>query len=215
MRNKRRDPRRFTKRVVVGLALSLAVLLVLPLASFAQPPTQRPPTIIIVTDKPRDEGCVELDECVKFVVTAFNPSEDGDDASTWYKVKITVPLDPALEPVEATSTKGTAQIIGNSVVVNGGIELGPGDSVIIHITACPVAPGPKIVVTNAYLEYEDGQGQPQEGLDTTIDSAEIEICPGPTPFVPEASTLILMGSAATGLTGYIGMQIRARRRRRD
>lgn len=35
----------------------------------------------------------------------------------------------------------------------------------------------------------------------------------PPPAVPEASTLLLLGSAATGLAGYIGLQIRARRRK--
>ena len=31
------------------------------------------------------------------------------------------------------------------------------------------------------------------------------------PVVPEASTLILLGSAALGLSGYVGLQIRLRR----
>lgn len=215
MRNKRRDPRRFAKRAVVGLALSLAVLLVLPLVSFAQPPTLLPPSVVIVTDKPADEGCVVLGECAEFVVTVINPRVDEPDATTWYKIKVIVPIDPALEIVAASSTKGTAKIIGQTMEVNGGIELAPGESFLVYITACPVVHGPKTIVVNAYLEYEDGQGQPQEPVDTTVDPAVVEICPGPTPFVPEASTLILMGSAATGLTGYIGMQIRARRRRRD
>ena len=37
--------------------------------------------------------------------------------------------------------------------------------------------------------------------------------PAETPFVPEASTLILLGSAASGLAGYAGLQWRARRRK--
>lgn len=43
----------------------------------------------------------------------------------------------------------------------------------------------------------------------------VPICepPEPPPFVPEASTLILFGGAATGLASYIGLQIRARRRK--
>jgi hypothetical protein len=191
----------------------LAVLLVLPLVSFAQ--TNLPPTVVIVTDKPADEGCIILGECAQFVVTVINPSLDEPDATTWYSVKVTVPIDPSLEITAASSTKGTAKIIGQTVEVNGGIELAPGESFLVYITACAVVPGPKTIVVNAYLEYEGGQGQPQDPVDTTVDPAVVAICPGPTPFVPEASTLILMGSAATGLTGYIGMQIRARRRRRD
>jgi hypothetical protein len=39
--------------------------------------------------------------------------------------------------------------------------------------------------------------------------------PGPEtpPVVPEASTLLLLGGALSGLAGYAGLQIRARRRR--
>jgi uncharacterized protein YbdZ (MbtH family) len=35
----------------------------------------------------------------------------------------------------------------------------------------------------------------------------------PPPFVPEASTLLLLGSGIAGLAGYVGLQVRARRRR--
>ncbi len=38
--------------------------------------------------------------------------------------------------------------------------------------------------------------------------------PQPLPVVPEASTLVLWGSAASALIGYAGLQLRARRRRR-
>jgi hypothetical protein len=39
--------------------------------------------------------------------------------------------------------------------------------------------------------------------------------PVPPPVIPEASTLVLLGGAASGLAGYVGLQIRARRRKRD
>jgi hypothetical protein len=47
-------------------------------------------------------------------------------------------------------------------------------------------------------------------------AAEPPASPGqqePPPVVPEASTLLLLGSAATGLASYVGLQIRARRRK--
>ncbi len=47
-------------------------------------------------------------------------------------------------------------------------------------------------------------------------AAEPPTVPGqqqPPPVVPEASTLLLLGSAATGLASYVGLQIRARRRK--
>ena len=37
--------------------------------------------------------------------------------------------------------------------------------------------------------------------------------PAPPPVVPEASTLVLLGGSATGLAAYVGLQIRARRRK--
>ena len=49
-----------------------------------------------------------------------------------------------------------------------------------------------------------------------MQAAEPPTVPGqqqPPPVVPEASTLLLLGSAATGLAGYVGLQIRARRRK--
>ena len=44
-------------------------------------------------------------------------------------------------------------------------------------------------------------------------AAEVPGQQEPPPVVPEASTLLLLGSAATGLAGYVGLQIRARRRK--
>lgn len=37
--------------------------------------------------------------------------------------------------------------------------------------------------------------------------------PPDTPVVPEASSLVLLGSSVAGLATYVGLQIRARRRR--
>jgi hypothetical protein len=38
--------------------------------------------------------------------------------------------------------------------------------------------------------------------------------PTPPPVIPEASSLVLFGSAATGVAAYVGLQIRARRGRK-
>jgi hypothetical protein len=35
----------------------------------------------------------------------------------------------------------------------------------------------------------------------------------PAPVVPEASSLILLGSSAAGLAAYVGLQVRSRRRK--
>ena len=64
----------------------------------------------------------------------------------------------------------------------------------------------------ATLEYTDDEGNPQPPIDVD-DPVEIIIEEEVPPVIPEASTLILLGSAATGLVGYASLQIRARRRK--
>jgi hypothetical protein len=65
----------------------------------------------------------------------------------------------------------------------------------------------------------------EEYADTLCEKFQIIVPPEPpppepppppppeTPFVPEASTLILLGSGVSGLAGYVGLQWRARRRK--
>lgn len=55
-----------------------------------------------------------------------------------------------------------------------------------------------------------GVARPQ-GWACDIGAFELEMG-GPLPAVPEASTLVLLGSAATGLAGYAALQVRRRRR---
>jgi hypothetical protein len=49
--------------------------------------------------------------------------------------------------------------------------------------------------------------------DATIGIQEIQVNVFGPSAIPEASTLILLGSAVSGLAGYIGLQLRARRRK--
>jgi len=57
------------------------------------------------------------------------------------------------------------------------------------------------------------QAQAPVGItDTPTPTATVPPGPQPPPVVPEASTLILLGSAASALIGYAGLQWRARRR---
>lgn len=215
MREKKQGFRPFTRRALVGLALLLSVSLAVSQLAFAQPPSWRPTTAIIA-----DKDVITVGECVRYTVTVTNPSPTGEAASplpsgaTWYNITLAVPIDPALSIEAASSTMGTAEIVGQSVVVNGGIDLAPLEFFLVYIDCCSVGIAPKTTVTDAYVEYENEQGEAQDPIQTT-EPAVVEIFEEPVPFVPEASTLILMGSAATGLTGYVGMQIRARRRKKD
>ena len=59
------------------------------------------------------------------------------------------------------------------------------------------------------------QNVPAGFTDTPTPTEEPEPTVEPTPppaVVPEASTLVLLGSSAAGLAAYVGLQIRARRR---
>jgi hypothetical protein len=58
-----------------------------------------------------------------------------------------------------------------------------------------------------YLDADFGFEQEEPLPTPTIEPEEPE-----APFVPEASTLLLLGTAASGLMAYAGLQIRARRR---
>lgn len=192
------------------LAIGLALMLVSALAplSLAQdvPPTWKPPTL----DKSADQSVVAIGDAVVFTIVVVNPGTPGVDA-TWYNVRLTDVLDPALRIDSVVTTMGTATITGQTVVVNGGITLPPGAYFQVKITCTVVGPPPssREVVNTAILEYTDDADDPQPPV---TDDAKIRIEESP-PIIPEASTLLLLGSAASGMAGYVGLQIRARRRR--
>jgi fimbrial isopeptide formation D2 family protein len=198
------------QRMVLGMALLLAALLVLvpAAAALAQesadvPPTWKPPNI----EKFADKECCDPEGTVKFTVFVVNPI--GSEA-TWYNVEVVDEISSHLEIDSVTTSKGSYTIVGNTVTVDGGITLPPGDGIEINIS-CTVRdfPSSGVIYNEAYVDYVDPDGSPGERLYTEV-PVKLEIC---TPFVPEASTIVLLGSAVTGLAGYIGLQIRARRRR--
>ena len=113
---------------------------------------------------------------------------------------------------------GTATIDSatNTVIVDGGITLAPQQSFVVTIVVRLVGtipPGGTVIINTAYVEYTDPDGQSWG----PIPAEEPVRLPAPCGevVIPEASTLILLGSAATGLAGYVGLQIRARRRNRS
>jgi hypothetical protein len=148
-------------------------------------------------------------------------------AISWHGVRVTDPVDSRLTIVSATSTMGTVNISGQTVTVDGNIVLAPQEAFTIVITArLTQSPMPEVNVYNrARVDYNappppDGDGSPQEPIFSETDTTRIPCCPQDVqrperPVVPEASTLILLGSAASGLAGYVSLQIRARRRKQD
>jgi fimbrial isopeptide formation D2 family protein len=197
-------------QIVLTIVLGLITLLVaLPVVLAQEPPTWIPPEIY----KSANHSRLALDDTVRFTIVVQNPSE-GNNNGTWYHVRVVDNVDPALRIDAASTTRGTATVTGQQVVVNGGITLPAGDSFVITIDCTligPITPG-QVLINTATLEYTDDEDNPQPPVDVD-EPVEIIIEEEVPPVIPEASTIILMGSAATGLAGYVSLQLRARRRK--
>jgi fimbrial isopeptide formation D2 family protein len=199
-----------SKKIVLVAALVLVMMpLVIPAVLAQEPPTWLPPEIY----KSANDRKLEVGDPVQFTILVQNPPDSTADG-TWYNVRVTDQVDPVLRIDAASSTMGTVTITGQTVVVNGGITLARGDQFVVTIDCTlvgPVTPG-QVIINTARLEYTDDEGTPQPPIDVD-DPVEIIIEEEVPPVIPEASTLLLLGSGATGLIGYAGLQIRARRRK--
>jgi uncharacterized repeat protein (TIGR01451 family) len=189
----------------------LALILVMAFSSLAlaqdpTPSTWKPPTVT----KTASPTSVGLGEQVVFTFVVVNPGTPGVD-TTWYNLRLTDVLDAALRIDRVTTTMGTATITDQTVVVNGGITLAPGEYFEAKIYCTLVGPVPSsgVLTNSATLEYTNGIVDPQPPV--TVET-EVKIKETP-PVIPEASTLLLLGSAASGMAGYVGLQIRTRRRK--
>jgi fimbrial isopeptide formation D2 family protein len=201
------------KKFSLTLTLTILVLLAVLSATSALaqlPPTWKPPKI----SKNASENSLGLGDPVTFTIIVVNPGEPGVDAA-WYNMRVTDNVDPALRIDGASSTMGTATVNGQQVIVNGGITLAAGQQFVVTIDCTLVGPITSEVLYNyATLEYTDEEGTPQKPKEVE-DPVKIIIEEEVPAVVPEASTIILMGSAASGLIGYAGLQIRARKRKRS
>ena len=197
------------KKTCLALVLTLMLVMALSPLALAQdptPPTWKPPTLT----KTASPTSVGLNEKVVFTFVVVNPGTPGVDAA-WYNLRLTDVLDKALRIDNVTTTMGTVNITGQTVVVNGGITLEPGAwfEVKIYCTFVGPVPSSGVLTNSATLEYTNGIVDPQPPV--TVET-EVKIKETP-PVIPEASTLLLLGSAASGMAGYVGLQIRARRRK--
>lgn len=193
---------------------ALTMLLVLAPTAMAQyPPSWQPPNVY----KEADEAAYAIGDPVVFTIVVTNPEWTDSvppqlNQAVWYNVRVTDYIDPVFRIDSATSTMGTVTIdnVANTVVVNGGITLPPNSSFTITINCTVIGGAGEIVINDAIVEFDDENGSPQPPIDT---EEPVRIIIEEVPIIPEASTLILLGGAATGLAGYVGLQIRARRRK--
>ncbi len=200
-----------TPRALLTWTLLLTLLLTLVPVASAQQPTPTPPTWTPpVIYKYADVKCCDPNGQVRFTITVTNPGGAGN--ATWYNVRITDQIDPHLRIDAVTTTAGTVTINGNTVVVNGTITLAPGDTVVVVITCTVLSfPPSEVIYNTAYVEYTTPDGQPGGPIYVEV---PVKIVPCTPPVIPEASTLILLAGGATTLAGYVGLQVRARRRKR-
>jgi uncharacterized repeat protein (TIGR01451 family) len=198
----------------VALVAILGALALGPLASAQDiPPSWTPPEITKTSSACGDPG-----DPVTYTIVVINPTANDDGSpnqATWYNVRMIdeVPADLRIDAVALNPpTIGTITVTGNTVVVDGGITLAPGQGFSVYIEATVLTyPPPQLIENEACVEYTDDTGAPQG----PICQEEPTVLVPCTEIVPEASTLILLGTAATGLAGYVGVQIRARRRNRS
>jgi fimbrial isopeptide formation D2 family protein len=209
MRNHRKClVRLVTPNSLAGVALLLALLVAVPVAAAQVPGTSQPPTVVKFSD--RDLCC--FDEPVVFTITVACPPgpPDGQNLATWYDVRVTDVIDPDFEivNVEVTPPADDVNMSGNTVVVTVN-SLAPGEFFMVRITVRLTAGADLggVILNQATVQFKDEAGVEQEVQ--ASDMVDVNVC-DEVPFVPEASTFVLLGSAVSALAGYAGLQIRSR-----
>jgi uncharacterized repeat protein (TIGR01451 family) len=116
---------------------------------------------------------------------------------TWYNVVVTDDIDPYLLIDAVTTSQGTAGWAGQLVTVDvGNVTAGTTVTINIQCTVRDTVPGGYEIVNTAVLVVED-----PELVYRPSRTVEVE-----EEFVPEAGSLLLLGSGLMGLAGYAGMR---------
>ena len=186
----------------VGVTLAVAALLSATPSAWATP-AQRArgqQTVTIPPVKSSDKAVVSPGDTLVFEILVANPASASD---TWTGAVVTDAVDSNLRIDNVTTTQGTGGWAGQTVTVNiGNIPPGTTVTIRIYVTVRDTAPTGYEVVNRAYLSHS---GYPPRGsTPVTVMVEEL--------FVPEAASLLLLGSGLAGVAGYAAMSWRARRR---
>jgi uncharacterized repeat protein (TIGR01451 family) len=177
--------------VLVSTALVLVGLLSLTSTAWATPAQEHAQQQSVPPVKTSSKTTVSPgDELVFEITFTAGPT-------TWYNVVVTDDLDPFLKIDSVWTSQGTASWSGQLVTVDVG-DVGPGVQVIIRIycTVRDNVPGGYEIVNTAVLVVERPalEYHPRRTVDVEEE------------FVPEAGSLLLLGSGLAGLASYAGMR---------
>jgi len=177
--------------VLVSTALVLVGLLSLTSTAWATPAQKHAQQQSVPPVKTSDKTTVVGGEELVFEIT-FTAGPD-----TWYNVVVTDDLDPYLRIDSVWTSQGTASWSGQLVTVDvGNVTAGTKVTIRITCTVRDTVPGGYRIVNTAVLVVEDPalEYRPRRTVDVEEE------------FVPEAGTLLLLGSGLAGLASYAGMR---------
>ena len=188
--------RRGALLALMAVALVIVALLSFSPVAWATPAQKHAQQQSIPPSKTADMQVVCPGENFVFEIAFRAGPED------WYNVVVTDDLDPLLEILGVWTSHGTASYSGQLVTVDVG-DLSAGDTVTIRIT-CTVEEG-----APAGFRIDNTAQVIVERPALVFDPRDyIEVC---GEFVPEAGSLLLLGSGLAGLAGYVGLRWRGYR----
>jgi fimbrial isopeptide formation D2 family protein len=177
--------------VLVSTALVLVGLLSLTSTAWATPAQKHAQQQSVPPVKTSDKTTVVGGDQLVFEITFTAGPE------TWYGVVVTDDLDPYLRIDSVWTSQGTASWSGQLVTVNvGNVTAGTKVTIRITCTVRDTVPGGYQIVNSAVLVVERPamEFRPRRTVDVEEE------------FVPEAGTLLLLGSGLAGLASYAGLR---------
>jgi uncharacterized repeat protein (TIGR01451 family) len=151
------------------------------------------PEQLVEIDKSVAPAEIAVGQETLFSITVTNASLDPAE-----NITVTDQIDPSLEILDVQASKGSTSTMGQLVTVDVG-TMAPGETVVIAI---------RVLATQAgVVENVASVTNPRVEANT---EATLNVVAAEEEFVPEAGSLLLLGSGALGLAGYV----RARRPKR-